>query len=123
MIELIAKIILMGSIFGIGLILFRKIPVLLEMPVDIQKTEKPFFSNLINKNKSFRMIKTISLENVLQKILSRIRILTLKVENKTSKWLQKLREKSQKKKEIENDNYWEELRKSTNQKKDKDLPG
>jgi TPP-dependent 2-oxoacid decarboxylase len=121
MIELIAKIFLMGSIFGIGLILFRKIPLLLELPVDIQKTEKPFFSNLINKNKSFRMIKTISLENVLQKILSRIRILTLKIENKTSKLLQKLREKSKKKKEIENDNYWEKLRKSTNQK-DKDLP-
>lgn len=123
MIEQIAPIILFTSIFGIGVILFRKIPVLVELSVETQKAEEPFLPGLINKIKFFRFIKSISLENILQKFLSRIRILTLKAENKISGWLQKLRKKSQKKKEIENDNYWEELKKTTNQKdKNKDLP-
>lgn len=121
MIELISKIILMGSIFGMGLILFQKIPVLVKLPSEIQKDEQPLFSVLINKIKFHRSIKDISLENVLQKILFRIRILILKMENKISFWLQKLRKKSQKKKAIKDDNYWQELRDSTNHE-DKDLP-
>lgn len=121
MIELISKIILMGSIFGMGLILFQKIPVLVKLPSEIQKDEQPLFSVLINKIKFHRSIKDISLENVLQKILFRTRILILKMENKISFWLQKLRKKSQKKKAIKDDNYWQELRDSTNHE-DKDLP-
>jgi len=43
------------------------------------------------------------------------------VENKIASWLQKLRERSLKEKNLENDNYWEELKKPTNEE-DKNWP-
>lgn len=114
--EIVAIIILGGSLFGMGVILFRKIPVLAELPdVLPQKEEGKLFLKLKEKIKILNPFKKFSFEIFLQKLLSKIRILTLKTENKTFNWLQKLREKSQKKKFKENDNYWEELKKSTNQ--------
>jgi hypothetical protein len=113
MAELIALIVLICSLIGIGIILFRKIPLLLELPETIPSSFN--WQNLFFKIKNLNPFKGISIEILLQKILSKIRILTLKTDNKTSSWLQKLREKSQKKKIQENDNYWQELKKSTNQ--------
>jgi hypothetical protein len=117
MIDLIAAIILFISFFGILVILFRKIPVLVNLPISEQIiSQEPLFLRLKNKIKNFPFLKSWSFENFLQKLLSKIRILTLKTENKTANWLQKLRERSQKKKEIENDKYWEEIKKIKNEK-------
>ena len=112
MIELIATIILVFSFIGMGVILFRKIPVLVELPVLPQKKACPIILKFKEKIKTLNPFKNFSFEIFLQKILSKIRILTLKTDNKTSNWLQKLRERARKKK-LENDNYWEELKKST----------
>lgn len=117
MIVLIATIILGISFLGIIWILFRKIPVLLSLPVAPAK--ESFFFKRFQKIKKINPFKNFSYEIFLQKILSKIRILSLRAENKTSGWLQKLRQKSQNKKEKENnnDNYWEELKKVTKSKK------
>lgn len=111
MIELIVLIILICSLIGIGIILFQKIPLLLELPETLPShfSWQDFFSKL----RSLAPFKRFSLEIFLQKILSKVRILTLKTDSKTSSWLQRLRERSQKKKFDENDNYWQEIKKST----------
>ena len=110
--EIIAGIILFGSLLGMGAIMLRKIPVLVELPEIIKKpSRQPFWPKLKRKIKNIPGFKSFSYEIFLQKLLSRIRILTLKTDNKTSNWLQRLREKSRKQKP--SDNYWEEIKKST----------
>lgn len=112
--EIVAIITLFGSLIGIGIILIRKIPILEELPeVSTEFNLKEFFSNIEERIKISSRLKTFSFEIFLQKILCRIKVLTLKTENKTSYWIQKLRERSQKKKEKANDNYWQEIKKST----------
>lgn len=110
MIELIAVLILIGSIIGLGMILFRKIPVLVELP---EIAEKPllgnFWQKLKEKIKNLPPFKSFSSEVFIQKLLSKIRILTLRIENKIAVELQKLREKGKKK---NLDSYWQELKKS-----------
>ena len=111
MFGLIFLIILIGSLVGMGIIVFRKIPLLLELP----EAALPQFNwqEPLIKIKNFLPFRDFSFEIFLQKILSKIRILTLKTDSKTSNWLQRLRKRAQKKKFDENDNYWEEIRKST----------
>lgn len=114
MIELISLIILVGSIIGIGIIIYQKIPLLLELPETV-----PFhfsWRTLLPKIKNFFPFKEFSAEIFLQKVLSKVRILTLKTDSKTSSWLQKLRARSQKKKFEEDDNYWRDIKKSTKNK-------
>ncbi len=107
--EIIAQIVLGFSLLGMAIILFQKIPVLVELPEIVEKSQKE------KKIFSFypKWKKKIKSEFFLQKLLSQIRILTLKTDSKTYNWLQKLREKSQKKKFQQDDNYWEKIRKST----------
>ncbi len=114
MMALIASIIFGGSIIGMGTMLYQKIPSLIKLPEVIEKDEK---KNLIlvikNKVKEIEFVKDFSYEMFLQKILSKIRVLTLKTDSKTSSWLQKLREKSKNKKVLDDDKYWDEVRRST----------
>ena len=114
MAEIFATIILFGSLVGMGVILFRKIPLLVELPeIPARFNFKRTLLKLKEKIKIFNPLKYFFSEIFLQKILSKIRIITLKFESKIATYLQKLREKSQKKKTKENDNYWQELKKST----------
>lgn len=116
MTTLIAEIILVISFLGIGTIVLRKIPVLTELPETSPKFSlKTKFIKAKEKIKGLKYLRSISFEVFLQKALSKIRILTLKIESKTAHWLQKLREKA-KKKNLGNDNYWQELKKSKDQK-------
>jgi hypothetical protein len=109
--ELIAAIILVSSLSGIGVIIYRKSSQLLELP-ETSLAQLNWRDKLAGA-KDFSLWKDFSFEIFLQKILSRIRILTLKTDNKTSTWLQRLREKSQKDKVKEEDNYWERVKEST----------
>ena len=111
MIEVIFSITLVISLTVIGIIIFQKIPLLLKLP----KTSPSHFDwrDLFNRLKGSIPIKESSADMLLQKILSKVRVLTLKTENKTSNLLQKLRERSIKKKFGDNDNYWKEIKKST----------
>lgn len=116
--ETIAQIILFISFVGIAVIIVRKIPVLAKLPMQKPSVPEPYPNSwsekLIRKIKNFPGLKSFSLEIFLQKILSKIRILSLKADSKTFNLLQKLREKTQKKKNLENDDYWKELKNSTN---------
>lgn len=108
MLELIALIILLCSLAGILIMIFQKIPLLLELsePQSVHFNWKELFSKIRN-SKPFKKLPS---EIILQKILSKIRILTLKTDIKTSNWLQRLRKRSQKKKLDENDKYWDEIK-------------
>jgi len=116
--ELIAQIFLVSGILGIVIIMFRKLPLLASLP-EAQKD-----SSLIKEDSGsiikrwlagIPIFKSFSIDAYFQKILLKIRILTLKLENKISSQLQALRTKSQEK-QNSNDNYWEDLKKSTIQK-------
>lgn len=114
MAELVAIIILIVSLSGMGIIIYRKAPLLLE-PLEITPIQFNWKEQLV-KIKNLPLLKDFSFEILLQKILSKIRILTLKTDSKTSSWLQRLRERSKKKKLEEReevDNYWEKIKNST----------
>lgn len=118
MIEIIAIIILVISLFGMGIIIFRKIPILAELPeISEGRSKENIWLRLKNKVLNLSFFKSFSFEIFLQKILSKIRVLTLKTDNQTSNWLQRLRERAQKKKIVENDNYWQELKNSAKKRK------
>jgi len=108
--ELIAKIIFTGSTLGLTGIILRKIPALITLP-EITVEEESLYLRLKRKTKEINPLKNFSYEIFLQKILTKIRILSLKTDWKTFNWLQKLREKNQKKKIEKEDNYWEEVKK------------
>ncbi len=114
--EITIFIALASGLIGMGLIIYQKIPVLVRLPeVPSLKKKDGFALLVIRKVKKLSFFKNLSYDIFLQKMLSRIRILTLKTDNKTFNWLQKLREKTQKKK-LNNDNYWEEIKNSTHEK-------
>ena len=112
MIKFSALIILICSFFGIVVVLWRKIPLLIQLP-KTEMVSEPFLLKLKNKIKLQEIIKNIHLEIFLQKLLSKFRIFTLKTDSKTANWLIRLRERSLKKKNLENDNYWQEVKKQT----------
>jgi len=114
--ELIAKIILSGSLIGIGAIIFRKIPLLAQLSEE--EVQEPFFiPNPLDLVKDVGgRIKGFHLNLFLQKILSKIKIITLIIERKTEDKLRRLREESKRKREIMHDNYWEELKKAKESK-------
>lgn len=112
MLELIAQIILIGSIIAITLILAKKIPVLVGLPKPPEyKIE--FWPKIKTEIQKFGPFKSLFLETFLQKILLKFKIIILKTENKISFWLKKLNYRSQKKKNNLLDNYWEGIKKSS----------
>ena len=101
-----------------GVIIFRKLPVLVQLPEKTypqdQLKEKEVFS--LKRMGELAPSRHFSLNILLQKVVSKIRILILKIDTKTFNLLQRLREKSQKNKFNENKNYWQEVRRSTRKK-------
>ncbi|MDP2664025.1 MAG: hypothetical protein Q8P08_01130 [bacterium] len=111
MIELIALIVFFVSLAGILVVAFRKIPQLLELPEAGPLTLD--WKKLRGRAKGLPFLENLSFDLLLQKTLSKFKIITLKTENRTSNLLQRLREDSKKKKFGEDDNYWEEIKKLT----------
>ena len=105
----IATIILITSFLGIVFILGRKIPLLAQLS-KTQIVSEPFLARMKNKVKPVEIIKNIPLEGLLQKLLSKLRIATLKLESKTAHWLTELRKRSLHKKGVKNDTYWDDLK-------------
>lgn len=119
--DLIAVIVFFGSLLGIGVILLPKIPMVRKFPLELGGHQENFPLRLKNKIKALEPFKSFSSESFLHGLLSKTKILILKMERKISFWQHRLREKSKKEKEIENDTYWKELKNSTSQK-DKNRP-
>jgi hypothetical protein len=103
MLEIISLIIFVISLAGIAFIIKRKLPVLMQLSPE--ESGPGIFSKF--------KIKTVpgSKELFLHKILSKIRILMLKTDNKTTEWMKRLREKSQENNTKFSDSYWDKLKK------------
>ncbi len=104
MFEITFIIILFVGLVGVSVMLFLKIPVLvnlkLEGPSSIQKI----------KQKGQGIIKSLSRERLLHKLLSQIRVWTLRTENKVTISLSNLREKSKENKVKFSSDYWKKLK-------------
>lgn len=110
MLQFLAAFCFIISFLGLGVLIWRKIPILLTLEKPPEK-QKNFLKFLKEKILLFNPFKNFSLEIFLQKILVKIRILTLKVDYKIFNLLKKLRDSSQKKKELKVDNYWDKIKK------------
>lgn len=109
--QIITQLLFLGSSLGICIVVFRKIPVLLNLPeTESEGVKENFTLKLIRKIKEINPWKNFSYEIFLQKILTKIRILSLKTDNQTSNLLQRLRTKYRQKKVEQNDNYWEKIK-------------
>ena len=93
------------SLIGMAAIVRRKIPFLLDL--SFQEANSSIFVKLKDRAKK----NSFSKNALLQKFLSRVRILILKSDNKTNEWISRLRQKSQKNKTKFSDSYWDKLRK------------
>ncbi|HXK32270.1 MAG TPA: hypothetical protein VJ378_02270 [Candidatus Paceibacterota bacterium] len=109
MMSIIVFIVFLLSLIILAVIVLKKIPLLLQLPETASFNWKEWLTGV----KDLFPADNFSFEIFLQKILSRVRVLTLKTDNKTSNWLQKLRERGQKKKFDEDDNYWQEIKNHT----------
>jgi hypothetical protein len=112
LIELIFLGILISSFLGMGVVVLRKIPVLTKLPETGQIPGRSLVKRIGGAVKTLPGLKSLPYELYLQKILSKIRVLTMKTENKTANLLEKLRQRANQKNHFENDDYWEELKKA-----------
>lgn len=110
MIVLIATIIFFIGLIGMSIIVIKKIPVLNELP-EIEVQRIGILERLKHKVKNNGTVKSFSSkELLLQKVLSKFRILTLKTDKKTSNLLAKLRQKSIENKKKFSEDYWKRIR-------------
>lgn len=112
MVELISIVVLVLSLAGMAVILLRKIPVLTKLPETSGGVRNFLAAGIKGGLKKMPLLRGFSYELYLQKLLSRVRVLTMKTENKTGHWLESLRQRNNKKNHTQNDNYWDELKKA-----------
>ena len=116
MVQLLSIIVLFLSLAGMAVILLRKMPVLGKLPERDFAFGNSLVCGLRGGLKKMPVIKGFSYELYLQKVLSKIRVLTLKTENKTGSWLERLRQKNYQKNQTNHDSYWEALKKAKDDK-------
>lgn len=119
MIELIATIILIGSGIGLAVMVIRKLPALQALPPAPSPKSFPLFT--LEKIRSRIKREGFSKEKLFHKVLSRLKVLALRLENKTERQLQSLRQRSKNDKGNPPDKYWQEL-KETKDSSNKNLP-
>ena len=109
MVNLILLVIFLLSVIGIGVILARKIPVLAQLSIEAGEEQSILQKMKIGVQQN-GTLNAFSPEILLQKVLSKIRVLTLRTEHKTGTMLQQLRQKSLEKKKKLADDYWQKIR-------------
>jgi len=119
MLQLIATTVLIGSLTGMGVILYRKTPDLKALPLSKKRKSSKNLGALYSKLESLSFPGSNFFENILQKLLSKTKILALKIENKSSQALQKMREKSVERERVKKDKYWQRLKRSVSAKRRK----
>lgn len=112
--ELVFLIVFGISFIGVAVILLRKVSILSKLLEPEGNLRDLLVSGVKNGTKNLPAVKNFSYEIYLQKLLSRVRVLTLKTDHKTSGWLEGLRQKNHKKNHANNDKYWDELKKAKN---------
>jgi len=109
MLEPLAIIVLFIGLIGMSVIILRKIPVLAKLQT--QETENlKILETIKGKIKAVKGNSSFSGNILLQKMLSKIRVLILRTDSKTSAWLVNLRQKSLKNKKNFSDDYWEKIK-------------
>ena len=117
--EITSSIALVASIASLGYMVGRKVPLLLKFPAKQEGDSlREIFQNAKTKMLGSASFKVISSPHIiLQILLSKARIFSLRTENKTSQWLESLRKKSQEKKAAFSDDYWQQLKKGKERKR------
>ncbi|MDP3982102.1 MAG: hypothetical protein Q8P70_00925 [bacterium] len=114
MIELIGSILLVASSLALGYLLGRKIPALLLYPRHEGNLMKEWREIIRERIVSSRIYNYFaSPEMTVQRILSRVRVLMLRAESRTGSLLERMRRRTQDKKENGRiaDSYWQGLKK------------
>ncbi len=114
---IIVKIVFGASLIGMLVIFYRKTPLLANLPKTspVFETKKRTLTNFLEttreKIKGLPFLKNFSFEILLQKILSKVRVFTLRIENRISGWLESLRARAKKNNtdKMKDDKYWEKL--------------
>ena len=138
---LLAQTTLALSFLGIAVMVGRKIPALSRLPENSIRSGEGYFLKLKKKAQDANPLKGTKPEIFLQKILSKIRILSLKTDNKAMDWMQSLSKRIEKKNSSffhqifpeekspfarpenparqsgEQDSYWKDIKQSVSQKK------
>jgi len=110
MTELILFLILIVSLIGMIFIAFSKISLLKKVEV-IEKDEDNFFSKIKEKtDQNLERLKSNSWDTFLQKIISKIKIFSLRIERRCSNYLEVMRQRTRKKKE--NEKYWDKVKRT-----------
>ncbi len=115
--ETIAIIIFWVSLVGLTTMILIKIPFLANLKIDSKEGEKN------NKGIKDRIVaispfKGSPYRRFLEKSLRRFRIMTLKLENGTSRWIEKLRAGSKDSKSKFSDNFWSKIENNINKTKE-----
>ena len=116
--QFITLAITLGSLAGIVFIVYRKIPLLLELS-EKKEGEAFRFQSGQAKQSVLNRIKSRMQEKVLDTTLSKARMLASKTETQTGAWLERLRKKSDQHKDDFQESYWDQFRKKS---KDKNNP-
>jgi len=101
------------SFLGLGGIVAKKIPVLVNLPEEREKVQDLEGPSVKEKLKEASPLKNFSSKLFLEKLLKKIRILSLKTDNKMFDWLQKLKEDNQIKKIRDDEEYWDKVKDGT----------
>lgn len=109
MLQIIVTIIFIVGLTGMAVILCRKIPVLTEL--EIVNTTTQGAGLFTRARKKINPLRKVPSEDFLKKSLWKVKILSLKTENKTSGWLEKLQKNSKERSNnLQDENYWKKLR-------------
>jgi hypothetical protein len=116
--DFIASIVLILSFLGLTFLVLRKVPELKKMPEPELVFLKKDLRKIKEKTKEVLKENSNTLESILHKFLSQIRIMSLKVDKKVSDWIIKLRKRSVQRTNKGLDTYWKEITASVKKKKD-----
>ena len=122
MIEIIASIVLFGSIAGLFAVIYRKMPALKQIPKESGVSARADFWTKLKSWSvlSFKKIpyfRNFSWLDFLQKILLKGKLLVLKTENKLNEYMLKLRQRAENQKQALPDNYWHDIKTTVKTKK------
>jgi hypothetical protein len=96
MVQLIALVIFLISILGISVILYKKIPVLVQLPQNgYNGLKKPKFISAIERKIKEHHFNFFEKQMLLHKFLSKLRVFILKIEKRIDLLLCSIREKAQ----------------------------
>jgi len=113
--QIVNLLIIFVSLAGIVFILWRKVSLLLELSIEGQGSVRDLVSMRAKGLVSSEKIKQVASKN-LDKTLSKARSLASRTEVQTGEWLERLRKKSEERKEEFSESYWEQLRKKPRKK-------